>query len=56
MVDNNALDLNSLFAGRLGLTPSEGGHLAECAVVCYHVLGNDALPRAVQLPGSNDYE
>jgi hypothetical protein len=38
------LDLNSLFAGRAGLTPSEGGHLAECAVVCYNRSGHSALP------------
>lgn len=45
MTDSSSLlDLNSLFAGRIGLTPSEGGHLAECAVVCYDTCGNAALP------------
>ena len=29
------LNLYSLFEGRPGLTPSEGGHLAECAMVCF---------------------
>ena len=38
------LDLYSLFHGRIGLTRSEGGHLAECAVVCYHKTGKTRLP------------
>ena len=44
------LNLNSLFSGRIGLTPSEGGHLAECAVVCYDSCGHDTLPD-VQITG-----
>ena len=33
------LDLQSLYSGRIGLTLSEGGHLAECAAICYHKCG-----------------
>ena len=44
MADNPILNLNSLFSGRPGLTPSEGGHLAECAVVCYDNCEYRALP------------
>ena len=44
------IDLNSLFSGRVGLTPSEGGHLAECAVVCYDRSGHSALP-ALEVAG-----
>jgi hypothetical protein len=44
MADRITLNLNSLFSGRIGLTSSEGGHLAECAVVCYDRCGYHTLP------------
>jgi len=50
MTNTPVLDLNSLFSGRIGLTPSEGGHLAECALVCYDSCGYNPIPD-IQITG-----